>query len=367
MRQVLLTRRSAFTLIELLVVIAIIAILIGLLLPAVQKVRDAAARMECQNNLKQIGLGLHGYHDNRKHLPPGMAGNVDPWGTGGSWGLSWHVWILPYIEQDSLYKQFLFTGGSGWNGAAGINNWTKANNVKIPIYRCPATDVPDICRSPPTSAAPSVATSTYVGISGAVDVATNPAMWAGTNYNESRINRGGAATNCCSGGVLSFGGLLIPNGKITLASVTSQDGLSNTIAVAEEASWVTLTDANGGNPRKVYFGSTSNHSWLIGAGNGNTSPLSYCNGGDCRQFSITTVRWPINSKTFAVSDQTNGNCATHGICANSSANYPLGSTHSGGINVLLGDGAVRFVSDSIPLNLLGPLCTRDDGVPISPP
>src|SRR5437870_2155606 len=95
--------RSAFTLIELLVVFAIIAVLIGLLLPAIQKVRQAANRMACEDNLHNIGVAIMNYESAYKVFPPGCTTDAAPYGSGGGWGSSWMVFILPFIEQDTLY------------------------------------------------------------------------------------------------------------------------------------------------------------------------------------------------------------------------------------------------------------------------
>jgi len=324
--------RLGFTLIELLVVIAIIAILIGLLLPAVQKVREAAARMSCSNNLKQLGIALHSYHDANDRMPPGGAADQPPFGTGGgNWGSSWKVYILPYIEQGNLHSRWQFQGySSGWQNA---NNLNLVNNVTIKTYRCPSSTLPLFHPNSTTNVTTSLQMFTsYVGVSGTT--LDNPQT---------------AANGCCngSGNINGGSGVLHNNGKVTMVSIS--DGTSNTILVGEQSDH--LRDANNQPiiPGTGALTSQGPHGWTMGA---ESAAVGGSDGG--RQFNIVTTRWSINQRGL-------GNSAANGTNDNSGSNIPFSSSHTGGAQMLMADGSVRFMTASTPLLTLQQMSTRAGG------
>src|SRR6516225_9377440 len=225
----------AFTLIELLVVIAIIAILIGLLLPAVQKVREAAARMQCSNNLKQLALAAHSYHDAHKTLPPDSFFSYDP--TGPNW--SWLANMLPMIEGDNLYRAANI-GGSPPNN---INQSLPQIVLTVPIFQCPSDA--DAARGPRSYASnfdmldPKLGPLTYEVASYRGNIGSNwgggppgSKLWWGTDpqWCVSDPNNPDPATTY-DGCAFGNGVIFETNRPLRFADIT--DGTSNTIMIGE--------------------------------------------------------------------------------------------------------------------------------------
>ncbi len=297
-------RRSAFTLIELLVVIAIIAILIGLLLPAVQKVRAAAARASCTNNLKQLGVACHSFHDVQQRLP---ATYHDGQYNTGSRGWSWLAHTLPYIEQDALYQAAGIANGAAALQMNGSVNGRPVRQIVIQTFRCPSDSAQKISNSVANGFNNSAVTS-YKGCSGA-----NWA-WGGVNISIGGSNHGlNRGSGIFDRRMIEVNGTI--NGdtnEVTLLQI--EDGTSNTFMIGESSNRI------------------SNHCGFWGHFNHTTS----------------TCAQPLNFR------QSNGNIWGRGDWGR---NYSFHSYHEGGANFCMADGSVTFVSDTIDINTYRGLAT----------
>ncbi len=290
--------RRAFTLIELLVVIAIIAVLIALLLPAVQSAREAARRVQCVNNLKQLGLAMHNYHDVNNILP-GVAVTSPTGPVSGP-----YVAILPYVEQSSLTNAYNFN--VVWNSPV---NSTVATS-RVAAYICPSN--PDASEKP----ASGYYANDYTTLRTAMRWDIHKALFEMGSY--SGFN-------------------------------TATDGLSNTILQYESAgraNWYVFRRKNPTNPPWDYYGSapwgTAIEPWAGNVGGGWIFPTA---------ISLDPAGGPINVVWFVGSSVMN--------VSNWYGNAY--SFHSGGINAGMGDGSVRFIKEQTPVEVLSGLTSRDGG------
>jgi prepilin-type N-terminal cleavage/methylation domain-containing protein/prepilin-type processing-associated H-X9-DG protein len=344
------TRRNAaaFTLIELLVVIAIIAILIALLVPAVQKVREAAARSQCTNNLKQIGLAIHSFEGTYKNLPPAATRAPDP----NYWmhGPTWWVYILPNIDQAVIFSALYFNNAAGvnetfWLADTGANNKAFFEGVGFPVMRCPASTLPQWNKIDEESGTSGYRAweATYTAILG-----SNQHTSTDTSANNGPVSDGGVL---CLRKTLRDG--------VKISQIT--DGTSNTVMVGEQSDWSNplqsdplYSDMRSSDSRGAFMG-TSYVTQPRGPGS-----LTGCGGvgsNNCmRCYNSTTVVANLGSKTFVFAQSGDERCGT-----------PIQSVHPGGAMCLFADGRVEFISNTITLAVFKNLVDRDDGNAISLP
>jgi prepilin-type N-terminal cleavage/methylation domain-containing protein len=297
-------RRTAFTLIELLVVIAIIAVLIGLLLPAVQKVREAAARMSCSNNLKQLGLGMHNYHDSNGKFPYLRSG-------GGQNRHSWALLLTPFIEQDNVYK-VMSTPISGVSQTDGFNNLTStdptivaARSAGVKVFLCPSRR----------------GTGTLTPIDpGNLTVTGQPIDYAASTGDTNVVPTTGVFT--FDNG--TFAQLKLLGHKI--ADIT--DGTSNTVMIGEKH--LKASNPDGANPPGTAY-------------DPNVDIIAYSAGVQASYHRRGGASWPL-----AQSNTT-------------PQNMQFGSWHAASIQFVLGDGSVRGFRPSLPGSTLGNLTNIKDG------
>ncbi len=352
---VLSTKRNGFTLIELLVVIAIIAILIGLLLPAVQKVREAANRLSCQNNLKQIGLACHNYESTYGIMPPGSGPLAVA--SGASSAPSLLSLILPYVEESNLYNLFNFNADTNHDPSNAA-----ARDQTVKFYNCPSDGSTDHLNDP-GGAPGQPGTSNYLG-----NVGTTADQHSTDTAHAGIFN----FTYNASGQVTS---------RIKITDIT--DGTSNTCMFSETKR---STVGGGGlpvhdvyNPTNIYLLPDGDPGWsplspMVGPLFNETNPaalipgMTYrCNSWDYGPTSRISYRGleyyrmipEMNQYTHTVPPNYFGyDCGDYSITM---AHIAARSYHSGGVNVCFADGSVHFISNSIDFATWQALGTRAAG------
>lgn len=369
-------RRRAFTLVELLVVIAIIGILVGLLLPAVQQAREAARRMQCSNNLKQLGLAVHNFESARKQVPTSLRPPSNVSGSGEQSRVSVLTDLLPYLEYSTVYNNY--NKSINWNQGSNV----ALSQTRIPTFICPSNPEGGVLDTAPPGSNPAfvpgiAATTDYspifgiapgvftqlLGLSAPPETYKDPAeVYAGVSAPYTYV-RGFFPKNA----IINPSTGLQTNRGYTFSNVT--DGLSNTIAIAESAgrpfvyvngkklsgNALTDTDPSSANTNRLnsggwsrpasdlmLFGSTTDPRGVLGG----TVSFNYTNGHNIRGLTYTSQGIAQTILGLPI--------ATHGT----GAPYAF---HTGGAQFALGDGSVRFISNSVDLKTFISLATPSGG------
>jgi prepilin-type N-terminal cleavage/methylation domain-containing protein len=345
----MLRRRSAFTLIELLVVIAIIAVLVGLLLPAVQKVREAANRLKCQNNLKQIGLALHSYHDTNGRFPFGKGPDYTKTRPGTPVYPRWspHSLILPYIEQGNLFNSIDFSFPPETPGMEGVINFMPPweNPGRVNAAACRALVPTYLCPSDSAQANPDwPGQNNYLANLGATFLCDLSEQLASTTAPTAQPT-----------------GVFYYLSKVRIADLI--DGTGNTILFSEKRRGSGTPD-----PRTDMFvmpNQTTMNATFQTCTNTNTAtalPLTTKQG-------YSWVMGEMCCTTYNhVSTPNTTTCAGSpfpGTMANMAMQVPPSSLHPGGVSALMGDGSVRFMQNAISLTTWRALGTRNGGEVVS--
>ncbi len=330
-------RRQAFTLVELLVVIAIIGILVGLLLPAVQAAREAARRMQCSNNFKQMGLAVLNYESTYSRLPPAaMKSNGT---TNGGHSASGFMRILPYLEGGNLYNQMAAVGfGDSANYWLGSNNVVTHRILDImqgstfSVYRCPSSPL----RETVTIQSRQIMWPSYVLI-------------AGSDRHRSADPSAFNTSIHSSGGVFP--------GSIAYKIATVTDGTSNTMIISEQSQLGRGVNAASFPNLRTSISPTG--SWVMGSKNPRipNGPGTWSVTGahgvppdtDVRCYNMTTIRQAPNASGTPI-------WSNFQTC-----NTILASAHTGGVNMCRADGSVQFLSENVDLDTLRNLADKDDG------
>jgi prepilin-type N-terminal cleavage/methylation domain-containing protein/prepilin-type processing-associated H-X9-DG protein len=332
-------RYKGFTLIELLVVIAIIAVLVSLLLPAVQQAREAARRTQCKNNLKQWGLALHNYYEANLSFPMGCSNDANHHQSGASKGWSWATGLLPYIDMGTIYNGFDFTKSPYDRPStyATNPNYATTYNYYLSTYYFGGDDQGK--GSPNIGKCPSSQSSGYGNCAAIIDYAVSVGLWQADIPDTLGGTSGGVVSDPqAPTGIFGF------NTSTKLASIS--DGASNTLMMSEVhftidygpkrnvGFWIKYRDdAQPGGPLKTDAGATfqidQNSSSVTAWGKGDVQINAYKNG---------------NNTWFSSSDN---------------QKISFGSDHTGGVNALFADGSVHFISDNVNSTLTCWNCTSD--------